>query len=475
MGAGPSGLVTARVLLADGFDVDVYDKASSLGGTWHPDRTYPTLRTNDPREFYRFSDFPYPEGVDDYPSAEEVLDYLETYAQHHDLPPRMRFSTEVRSIERTSDDGEGRFEVELGATEGTGGPERLRYDRVAVCNGVFSEPNIPDIDGVERFEGEILHSSQVTGRDRLKDQRVVVVGGAKSAHDCASLAADHARSCTMLFRSPHWLAPRYALGLRVDWLLLTRWLQAFLPYHTKRGLQSLLHGPGRPLVDLFWKLQTGLVRQLADPPPEMMPDETLPEGFRYIGTGVGIYDKVREGRIEPRRGEISTFTDGETLELEDGETVPADVVVFATGWDQPMDFLSPELRELVRDDDGFFTLYRHILPPGAPNIGFIGYASSIGNMLMSEICAHWLSAAFQGDLDLPDDEAMHAEIEKVREWSEEVFPRSGGGHVIGPYFVGFTDQLLRDMGVATHRANNVVAEYFGRCHAERFAGIGAER
>ena len=56
MGAGPSGLVTAKVLLADGFDVDVYDKASSLGGTWHPDRTYPTLRTNDTREFYRFSD-----------------------------------------------------------------------------------------------------------------------------------------------------------------------------------------------------------------------------------------------------------------------------------------------------------------------------------------------------------------------------------------------------------------------------------
>lgn len=61
VGAGVSGLATAKVLLADGFDVDLLEKKSGLGGTWHPSRTYPGLRTNDPKELYRFSDFPYPE------------------------------------------------------------------------------------------------------------------------------------------------------------------------------------------------------------------------------------------------------------------------------------------------------------------------------------------------------------------------------------------------------------------------------
>ena len=475
VGAGPSGLATARVLLADGFDPEIYEKASSLGGSWHPDRTYPTLRTNDPREFYRFSDFPYPEGVDDYPTAEQVLAYLEGYAEHHDLLPRIRFSTEVRAIERLSNGENGRFEVELQAVDNPDEAGRRRYDHVAVCNGVFSEPHIPDIPGVDRFAGEVLHSSELNRREQIEDQRVVVVGGAKSAHDCASLAADHARSSTMLFRSPHWLAPRWMYGLRVDWLILTRWFQAFLPYHTTRGLRSLLHGPGRPLVDLFWKFQTWSVRKLANMPAEMVPDEPLPEGFRYIGTGVGIYDKVRDGRIATQRGEIAAFADGETLELDTGQTLPADVIVFATGWKQPLDFLAPDLRELVRDDDGLFTLYRHILPPGAPHIGFIGYASSIGNMLMSEVCAHWLAAAFQGELDLPDRDIMYAEIHEARAWAEEAFTGAIDGHLVGPYFIDFTDQLLRDMGVTTRRADNLVAEYFGRCHAERYVGIGEER
>ena len=143
-----------------------------------------------------------------------------------------------------------------------------------------------------------------------------------------------------------------------------------------------------------------------------------------------------------------------------------------------MDFVyldPPDLRELVRDEDGFFTLYRHILPPGAPRLGFIGYASSIGNTVTSEVCAHWLAAAFQGEIELPARETMHAEIEKVKAWSAEVFPRAEDGHLIAVHFIAFTDQLLRDMGVSTHRAGNIVAEYFGRCHAERFAGIGAER
>jgi len=471
VGAGVSGLATAKVLLADGFDVDVLEKKSGLGGTWHPSRTYPGHRTNDPKELYRFSDFPYPESADEFPTADQVRSYLESYADHFDLRRHMRFSTEVASVGRTVTEGR-RFQVTVRPVDGSGAPEERRYDHVVLCNGVFSDPHVPHIGGEERFQGERLHSSELTDRSQLAGKRAIIVGGGKSAYDCATVTADHADSCALVYRSPHWLGPRYLMGLREDWFVATRFVQAFFPYHTKRGLAAWLQGPGKPLVRLYWRFQTWLIKTVLRMPPVLVPDESLPVGFQNIGTGREFYDRVREGKVVPRRDQLDSFIDGETLKLKSGEEIKADVIIFATGWEQRLDLLEPELRALVFQDH-FFMLYRHILAPDERHLGFVGYASSIGNMLTSEISAHWLSSVFLGRMDLPPPGEMYAQIERVRRWTEEMLPGSGG-FLIGPYIVDYLDELMRDMGLSTHRVSNPLEEYFGRFHAERFCGIGEE-
>ena len=72
IGAGVSGLVTAKVLRADGFAVTVFEKANDVGGTWSRSRTYPGLRANNSRDAYRFSDFSYAPTTDEFPTAEQV-------------------------------------------------------------------------------------------------------------------------------------------------------------------------------------------------------------------------------------------------------------------------------------------------------------------------------------------------------------------------------------------------------------------
>jgi cation diffusion facilitator CzcD-associated flavoprotein CzcO len=72
LGAGIAGLVTAKVLRDDGFEVIVLEKLPTIGGVWAPSRTYPGLRTNSTRESYAFSDFPYPVTADEFPTAEQV-------------------------------------------------------------------------------------------------------------------------------------------------------------------------------------------------------------------------------------------------------------------------------------------------------------------------------------------------------------------------------------------------------------------
>lgn len=475
VGAGISGLVTAKVFLADGFQVDLFEKASDIGGVWHPGRTYPDLRTNDPRDAYCFSDYPYTDNADEFPTAEQVWQYLDSYARHFDLRSHIQFLTEVVSIGRAPGAAsQPRFRVR---TKRNDGPKRLQthyYDYVVVCNGVFCEPNIPRIKGAEKFGDRIIHSSEFRTQEQVEEKRVIVLGGGKSAYDCASVATDHAKSCLMICRSPHWLAPRYILGFRADWLILTRLFQAFLPYHTMKGLTAVLHGPGQPLVRLFWRFQSWLVKRMLNMPPELVPEESFPKGFQNIGTGGKVYERLRSSHLSIRRGEIEQFVDEATVLTTSGERIQADLLIFATGWTQQLDFLEPALRHLVRNE-GRFCLYRHILPPEEPNLGFVGYASSIGNTLTSEIAAHWLASHFQNMIDLPETEEMYEQIERVHDWATEMLPAASEGYLIGPYITHYIDELMRDMGLSAHQAGNFVEECFGRFHPRRFEGISEQR
>ena len=273
VGAGIAGLVTAKVMKADGFEVSAFEKEATIGGVWTASRCYPELQTNTTREQYAFSDFPFPPSADDFPTAEQVRRYLDAYADHFQLHDLLRLSTEVVSISRAGSEiqsSKPRFQVVVRPTgAGADMSETLHFDYVAVCNGVFSIPNVPRIDGAARYEGRAVHSSEMTDVELVEDRRVVVVGGGKSALDCASVAADHAESCTLLVRTPRWMAPRYLFGVRYDWLFFNRFVESFYRYHRLGRFESFLHGPARPLVQLFWRLQSSLMRRLLGMPSEL--------------------------------------------------------------------------------------------------------------------------------------------------------------------------------------------------------------
>jgi cation diffusion facilitator CzcD-associated flavoprotein CzcO len=481
IGAGVSGLVTANILKADGFDVVVFDQASSIGGVWTAVRTYPELRTNTTREQYAFSDFPYPETVDDFPTAEQVRSYLEAYVDHFDLRDLLRLSTEVVSIAHAAANTQQShpgFRVVVRPTGESGEsaePETLHFDVVAVCNGVFSEPYVPHIEGIERFTGQVLHSSQLTDAALVAGKRVIVVGAGKSALDCATLAVQHAQACTLVFRSPRWMVPRYFFGIRYDWLFFTRFFESHYRYHRLGPIEAFVHGRLNPLIQLSWRMQSRLVqRVLLNTPPVLVPDKPLPGEKVDIGVGSDFYDAVRNGRAAPKRAEINAFTDATTIELTTGEQITADVVVFATGWRQNLDFLDADLRRRVQPN-GNFHLYRHILPPGDLRLGFVGYAQTFMNTLTSEIAAHWLSQHFRGELTLPDAAAMEREIAHVQQWAEEVFHPARRGYFLGPHIAHYVDDLMRDMGLPTHRASNPITEYLGRFLPRRYQDVGAER
>jgi dimethylaniline monooxygenase (N-oxide forming) len=468
IGAGIAGLVTAKVLRDDGYDVVVLEKEPAVGGVWAESRTYPGLRTNNSRFTYAFSDHPYARTADVFPTAEQVREYLASYVARFRLTPLVRLSTEVVRVSRS---GTG-FEITI---RNPNGPGTLQCDFVAVCAGVFSEPRLPEIEGADRFAGALLHSSEATDPALFAGQRVIVVGGGKSALDCAAWAASHAQTCALVFRRPHWMAPRYLPGgIPGDWLYLTRLTESFLRYHRLSRFERFLHGPGKPLTRLFWRGASGQFRLLLRMPAVMVPDELLPAGFENLGIGQEAYDMARRDQLLARRDEIWAFPGGTEVLLASGERIAADVVIFATGWRQSLPFLASELQSAALRD-GQWRLYRHILPPTEPRLGFIGYASSTACQLTSEVSAHWLSHAFRGDLTLPATHDMEAEVDRVRGWLGDALPARAQGYFIGPYLAHHIDDLVADMGVPTQRTSTFVTEYLGPVLPARYRGLAEER
>ncbi len=305
IGAGIAGLVTAKTLSQDGFDVCVFEKDTNLGGTWAPSRTYPGLRTNNTKQTYEFSDHPYPADTELSPRADEVRRYLESYADRFGIRERIRFNEEVLAVDR-SPSNQGKWSIRSRSKSEANANYEGDFDFVDVCNGVFHRPKLPNVPGSEQFRGRVLHSSEVTESAYGEGDEVVVVGGGKSAFDCATYAASRGVNPTLVYRRAQWMAPRFLPGGRIpgDWLVTSRLMALFLRYHHSGAGQRWLHSVGRPLVWSWWTLIGLGWRKDLQIPASMIPAERLPAGIEKIGVGGDFYAVVNA-----KKGAQRTRTD----------------------------------------------------------------------------------------------------------------------------------------------------------------------
>ncbi|KAK7823970.1 flavin-containing monooxygenase fmo gs-ox-like 2 [Quercus suber] len=124
IGAGVSGLHTARELKTQGHAITIFEKTNRLGGTWaydprvEPDplgldpgreivhsSLYQSLRVNLPRRLMGFLDYPFTQRKDprEFPGHEEMLLYLEDFAKDFGLVELVRFEHEVVRVERVDE------------------------------------------------------------------------------------------------------------------------------------------------------------------------------------------------------------------------------------------------------------------------------------------------------------------------------------------------------------------------------------
>ncbi|KAL7224959.1 hypothetical protein ACSBR1_026274 [Camellia fascicularis] len=101
IGGGISGLAAAKQLSS--FDPVVFEATGSLGGVWKH-CSFRSTKLQTPRCDYEFSDYPWPERDNSsFPSAEEILEYLYSYARHFDLLRLVMFNSKVVEIQFVGD------------------------------------------------------------------------------------------------------------------------------------------------------------------------------------------------------------------------------------------------------------------------------------------------------------------------------------------------------------------------------------
>lgn len=476
IGAGIAGLCTAKTLLALGFDVEVFEKEPDLGGVWASSRRYPGLTTQNPRETYCFSDWPMPEDYPQWPNGSQMQAYLQSYADHFDVTPRIHFKHFVEHAAPLPAGSGWRLEV-----QGPLRKESREYDWLIVCNGIFSIPSIPPFSGISEFVaagGKVLHTSQFNDCEDARGKHMVVVGYGKSSCDVANAVAPISSSTTMVVRHLIWKIPkRIGNVLNFKHLFLNRMGEGLFPWIELKGFEAFLHGAGKPLrngmlntVQGIVSRQLGLARVGLEP---QMPLETIARSTVSLVSD-GFYDKVAEGLIcFEKEAEIVELTPGQAR-LSNGKTIPAEIIISGTGWHQRIDFLPDDVRAKVTDHAGNFRLYRSIVPMGVPRLLLNGYNSSFFSQLNAEIGSIWIGALLTGRIQLPDETTMSSYIDQRLAWMDE---RTGGNHCKGtnivPFSIHHIDEMLRDLDLELPRTTRI-AQWIRTVRAADFAVVWDE-
>ena len=275
IGAGQAGLAMGYFLRRQGRRFVILERADSIGSAWCERWESLTLFTA--RRYSALPGLPFPGDPDGYPMRDEVIAYLERYAETFDLP--IELNSEVMHLEQGDD---GRFRLELDGRTTTA-------DQVVVATGPFQTPYVPTL--AEKLAEDVFQTHAVGYRrpDGVPEGTVLVVGGGNTGFQIAKeLAATH--KVVLSVGSRQKPLPQRVLGR-----------------------------------DLFWWLtKARIINKTVD--------SRLGRKLSTRDTLIGSSPRQLEKRygVEVRTRVVSA--DGRAVRFEDGSELEVDAVIWATGY-----------------------------------------------------------------------------------------------------------------------------------------------
>ncbi|KAK4493252.1 hypothetical protein RD792_017871 [Penstemon davidsonii] len=500
IGGGISGIAAAKQLSKH--EPVVFESTDSIGGVWKH-CSYKSTKLQTPRCDYEFSDFPWTQRDNtSFPSYQEILDYLYSYATYFDVLKFVRFNSKVVEIrfvgDRTETTSEeygsllpGKPVWEVGVQ--TSQSEIIQwyaFEFLVICTGKYGDvpaiPKFPHNKGPEIFHGKVMHTldycklNEDESTQLLKGKKVVIFGYKKSAIDLAVECAEanqgpDGQTCTMVVRTLHWTVPHYSVwGLPFYMFYSTRASQ-FLHERPNQGLfRTVLCHMLSPMRRAMSKIiESYLTSKLPLEKYGLKPDHPFEEDYASCQMAIlpeQFFPEADKGKIAFKRASKWWFTE-EGVEFEDGTKLDADIVILATGFDgkKKLKAIIPDpFRSLLEFPSNMMPLYRGTINPMIPNMAFVGYIESVSNLHTAEIRCKWLSRLVDEQFKLPSVENMLGQTTKEMEIMRRTtrfYKRS----CISTFSINHSDEICEEMGWSSWRKkNNWFAEAFSPYNSQDY-------
>lgn len=381
VGAGLSGIGGACYLQRQCPDRTfmILESREAMGGTWDLFR-YPGIRSDSDMFTlgYAFKPWTDPKSLADGPS---ILKYIRETAKENAVEPHIRYEQRVISADWQPESASWLVTVQNTGDESIW---QLSCGFIYSCSGYYhyTEPYTPSFSGEEVFAGPMFHAQHWPESLDYAGKRVVVVGSGATAVTLVPELAKTAASVTMLQRSPTYIAALPAQDAMA--INMRKWLPESVVYHFTRVKKILIqiltfnYARSRPerAKQFLVKMAREQLGEGVDVDTHFTPRYN-PWDERICAVPDGdLFTAVREGRAQVVTDHIDHFT-ADGITLRSGESLPADIVVLATG----LNLLFMGGMQLTVDgeriDPSERFLYKGMMLSGVPNFAqAFGYTNS---------------------------------------------------------------------------------------------------
>ena len=338
VGAGISGIGAAYHLQQQCPDKRyvILESQAGFGGTWRTHR-YPGIRSDS--DLFTFGYGFKPWMGKPIATAGEILSYMGEVIEENQLAQHIRYQHAISTA--AWDSGAQRWLI-TATNQATGEVVQIRAKFLWMCQGYYrhSEGYTPEWPGMANFKGTVLHPQTWPEGMDLTGKQVVVIGSGATAATLIPSIAGQCAHVTMLQRSPTFFITGRNANELADTLrqldIPSEWTHEIVRrkvlFDQAAFVKRCVAEPEAVRKDLLMGVRAAL-----GPGNEALVDQHFNPRYRpwqqriaFVPDG-DLFKAVREGHASVVTDEIETFT-ADGIQLKGGNTLKADVVVTATGF-----------------------------------------------------------------------------------------------------------------------------------------------
>ncbi|KAJ6599793.1 dimethylaniline monooxygenase [Mycena vulgaris] len=349
IGGGQTGLNVGARFKQMNIPALIVEKNARVGDNWR--ERYPTLTLH---TINRQAELLYQQYNRNWPiftPRDKLAQWLEQYADSDDLV----VWTNSRPLPTpTYDAATRRWTVVI---DKAGQQVTIHPVHIVIAAGVLGAPLIPVVRESERFKGITIHAGYYHGGAPFAGKRVIVVGAGNSAADiCQDVSFHGARSVTMVQRSSTCVVSADTARAALERLWPANGPTDVADFKLNATPLPLLKRILSAREAENWEAEKETHRGLREAGLKLNMGSDGSGGYplqfeRFGGfwIDVGCAALIRDGKIKIKQGvEAASFTE-DSLVFTDGSSLPADVVIYATSYQNIRDNMRALFSDKVID------------------------------------------------------------------------------------------------------------------------------